>query len=517
MGPTRGRWASFAALVAGAAAFTALVSVPGKSDFTTLAVAGAAAIGCLAVAALSWTRYRAGRDPRDLFVAAAFAVLAVQGALFGVGWPLANDRLGFFGILSGDQVPEIARVGVRVNGATGAAGVYAWQVGWILACSLLVLGSPWEDRRGRAPVSPLTVLGGSIAMLGAADLLLLWLALRAAGGRFARTIAPVDLGILGWVFALTVTGLAVLAAARTWGARFGVRPSRAWLTVAYLLAASLAIVVALHPTPGTLFVQPGDLLGVVIPALVFVGLLIDQRTAASRQRRTTDRAEEVLGGRAEIASMIAHEVRGPAATVRGIAGTSLANYDRLSDDERREFLGMIEQESRRLMGTVDQMSLALKIDAGSLRLSLMPQDLEAVVRAGVEAVGAAEGRVDVDAEAEIVVSADRTRLAEVVRQLVDNAAKYSPPGQSIRVRTYREGRAAVVEIADRGSGIPAGEREHVFEKFPNWRPPGYEERPGTGLGLFICRGLIAEHSGEISVEGEPDGGTMLRVRLPAEG
>ena len=428
MGDARGRWGSFAVLVAGAAALTTLVSVLGNRDRATLAVAGAAATASLAVAALAWARYRAGRDPRDLFVSAAFAVLTVQAAIFAIGWPLANSQIGYFGSTVGDHVPEFYSPGLHLNGATGPAGVYAWQVGWILASSLLVLGSPWQDRRGRAAVRPLTVLGASALMLATADLLLLWLAYREPAGRLARGIAPVDLGILGWVFALTGAGLAVLAAARTWGARFGAGPSRPWLTVAYLLAAALAIAVALHPTPGTQFVQPADLLGLVIPALVFVGVLVDQRTESSRQRRTTDRAEEVLGGRAEIASMIAHEVRGPAATVRGIASTSLTHYDRLSDDERREFLGMIETESRRLMTTVDQMSLALKVDAGSLRFDLVPQDLDGIVRAGAEAVGAADGRIDVDAETGIMIPADRTRMIEVVRQLADNAVKYSPCG-----------------------------------------------------------------------------------------
>ena len=86
---------------------------------------------------------------------------------------------------------------------------------------------------------------------------------------------------------------------------------------------------------------------------VIVGFLAPQRSEASRARRATDRAQEIMGGRAEIAAMIAHEVRGPVSTVRGLAGTALSHYDRLDDDERRELLGLIEQESRRLLATVD--------------------------------------------------------------------------------------------------------------------------------------------------------------------
>ncbi len=77
--------------------------------------------------------------------------------------------------------------------------------------------------------------------------------------------------------------------------------------------------------------------------------------------------------------------------------------------------------------------------------------------------------------------------------------------------------SAVIEVTDEGPGIPAAQREEVFQRFTRWRPRGYEEQPGNGLGLFICRGLVAEHQGEMSVEDGPDGGTMLRVRLPLEG
>jgi signal transduction histidine kinase len=105
----------------------------------------------------------------------------------------------------------------------------------------------------------------------------------------------------------------------------------------------------------------------------------------------------------------------------------------------------------------------------------------------------------------------------VVRQLVSNAARYSPGGSPIEVSARRDGATGVIEVSDEGPGIPADMRERVFEKFPNWRPDGYVDQPGTGLGLFICRGIVAEHDGEIGVVDGPGGGTMLRVRIPVEG
>ena len=76
------------------------------------------------------------------------------------------------------------------------------------------------------------------------------------------------------------------------------------------------------------------------------------------------------------------------------------------------------------------------------------------------------------------------------------------------------GTDADLTVVDHGPGIPGDKREHVFTTFPNWRPAGFEEVQGTGLGLFISKALVAEHGGEISVEDAPGGGTMLRIRLP---
>jgi two-component system sensor histidine kinase KdpD len=324
-------------------------------------------------------------------------------------------------------------------------------------------------------------------------------------------------GILGWLMATGAVVLLIVAAWREWHTR---RAGGPYLSVALLLAVVYQVALLANFPAGYPAYQWADALMPLIPVIVFAGLLMEQRGEASRMRRATDRAQEVMGGRAEIASMIAHEVRGPVSTVRGIASTSLTHFDRLSDDERREFLEMIEQESGRLMATVDQMSLALKVDAGTLSYQPRPLALSEVVRAGVIAADVTDHPVEVDVQDELSVVADDRRLQEVVRQLVSNAARYSPEGAPIHVSVHHEtgahGDRAVIDVSDAGPGIPDDLRERVFEKFPNWRPMGYQDQPGTGLGLFICRGIVTEHGGDIRVVEGSGGGTMLRVRVPVE-
>ena len=251
--------------------------------------------------------------------------------------------------------------------------------------------------------------------------------------------------------------------------------------------------------------------------LLLLAASLMQRSDASRMRRETDRAEEIVEGRAEIASMVAHEVRGPVTTIRGIASTAATHYDGLDDAERREFFELIEQESRRLLAAVDQTSLALRVDARSLTYTMGLTDLAMAVRQGVEKAAVTNHPVHVVAEEGVELMGDRARIAQLVTQLVDNASKFSPPGSPITVRSVRDGDDALIEVDDRGPGIPVEQREVVFDRFVRWRPKGYEEQPGNGLGLFISRGLAAEHQGEISVEDGPGGGTMLRVRLPVGG
>jgi signal transduction histidine kinase len=258
-----------------------------------------------------------------------------------------------------------------------------------------------------------------------------------------------------------------------------------------------------------------------MPAVALIATLLavlsSQRTEAVRQRRASDRATQVMEGRAEIASIVAHDVRGPAGTIRSVAGSLRTSYQRLGDAERLEFVGMIEQESLRLLRVAEQMSLGLKTDAGTQPFTLVARDVEGPVLQGVHdaEVGSRDVRVDVDPGLQARV--DDRWLAEAVRQGIENAMKFSPPGSQIDVRGRGDDHTAVIEIEDRGPGIPEDMREAVFEKFCRWRPVGYEDRAGSGLGLFVVRSIAREHGGDAAVSPGASGGTILQIRVPLEG
>ena len=168
-----------------------------------------------------------------------------------------------------------------------------------------------------------------------------------------------------------------------------------------------------------------------------------------------------------------------------------------------------------MLGVVHQMSVALKVDARTLDLHPAGNELAAIVQLALSEAETRGHPVTVDDPQQVEAEVDIRWLAEAVRQGIDNAAAFSPAGSPIRVSLAgSDGGPVQIEIVDAGPGVPAERRDQVFERFARWRPPGYEDAPGSGLGLFICRGIVREHGGDATLADAPQGGTILRIRLP---
>lgn len=451
---------------------------------------------CLATGAVCFTRHRSTGDTHPLFVSAGLLAVAVQAVVFDQHWMLSDSYSPWEGL----TFPALG-----------------WFAAWLAAAAAFVLARPWWDRRGRKPLRAPLVLGGTLGALVVIDLILIVFRhslSRAKNVDLRRDSAFSLTSPLLWIVGGAAIALLLIAAWREWKAGGDVRSPHPWLAAAWTIAAAGQLVLLARPISYRPLLLPADALLPFAAALTLLAFLAPQRVEASRARRATDRAQEVMGGRAEIATMIAHEVRGPVTTIRGLAGTALAHYDRLGDPERREFLDLIEQESRRLLATVTQASTALKVDAATVHYDIRPQDLATVVREGADAVDHGAHPVTVDATEGLQVPLDRRWLAEAVRQLVDNAAKFSPAEASIQVTADADDHQVTIDVSDHGPGIPLEQRDAVFVKYGTWRPDGYEEVNGSGLGLFLVRGIVTAHGGNVTIDDAPGGGTMLRIRLP---
>jgi signal transduction histidine kinase len=501
-------------------AVAACVAVFALGAFLGSFALGSSAGIAAAVAALALVEYRGRRDPTVALVGAACGVYAILSITTGITADAlaasARDRM-----FASAQAPLLS---VETDGwydairAQVSIGVFGALPGLGGIAAALASVVPWRDRRGRRPLEPTRAIVAIAVPVAAAYAWLLVAKPIPPGSDVETVVGEIGRGRGAVrVLAAIVVAVALVAAGRMFARR-----RHGWLAgsaVAAALAASAGFV-STFASEETALKDGAFAVAASLPAvatgLLLIALLSAVRLETSRLRRSSDRAEEVLEGRAEIASMIAHEVRGPISTIKGLAATTSGSYDKLSDEERREFVGLIDDEAARLLDIVDKTSLALRIDAATLSFDPRRHDLADVVLDGIGGADVTGREVTTTLAAGLTAEVDRRWLAFAIRQGVDNAARFSPPGAPIDVTLRRERDAASIEIGDRGPGVPAERLEEVFGRFARWRPTGYEDRQGSGLGLFICRGILAEHAGDASLEARPEGGTMLRLTIPLD-
>jgi PAS domain S-box-containing protein len=221
--------------------------------------------------------------------------------------------------------------------------------------------------------------------------------------------------------------------------------------------------------------------------------------------------------KSDFVSTVSHELRAPLTSIYGFAETLLRRDILFAEEERQTFLGYIASEAQRLTSIVDTLLGVARLDAGDMQVELAPTDVSSVVTEVVTSAEQASANghrfvVDVPDEP-LAASADREKLRQVLANLVDNAVKFSPDGATVTVEARRAGGAVEVRVVDEGIGVPADERERIFRKFH--RAEGSARgRPGTGLGLFIARGLVDAMGGRIWVDSAEGQGSSFAFELP---
>ncbi|ANM30395.1 hypothetical protein ABI59_13660 [Acidobacteria bacterium Mor1] len=243
-----------------------------------------------------------------------------------------------------------------------------------------------------------------------------------------------------------------------------------------------------------------------------VGLLL----AAIAQLR---RERALAQMRAEFVSRVSHELRTPLTQIRLFAETLLLGRDR-NDEERQRSLEIIDQESRRLSLLVENVLQFSRGDRGAIRLAPERVDLAPMLREVIERfmpiARARRVTVAADLEDSVVCNADVDAMTQVVLNLLDNAVKYGPADQEVRLGAEIDGSHARIWVEDQGPGIPAAERERIWRR---WQRLPRDERSavaGSGIGLTLVRDLIALHGGRVSVEDGARGGARFVVELPRE-
>jgi len=243
-------------------------------------------------------------------------------------------------------------------------------------------------------------------------------------------------------------------------------------------------------------------------ALALERALLAEQGAVDKRRADEERLRNAL------LSSVSHDLRTPLGVITGAVSTALETPD-LPEPARRELLQSAQEEAQRLHRLVSNLLDITRLESGALDLQTEWMPLE-------EVVGAALNRRELALEAHRVrvalpedlplAAMDGVLMEQLLLNLLDNALKYSPPESPVDIKAWAAGKSLTLSIADQGPGIPAGEEERIFEKLA--RGQAASNRPGAGLGLAICKGIVTAHHGRIQAVNHPQGGAQFLVTLP---
>ena len=230
------------------------------------------------------------------------------------------------------------------------------------------------------------------------------------------------------------------------------------------------------------------------------------------------REYELAGLRADFISSISHELRTPLAQVRMFAETLLLGRVR-SDGERRRSLEIIDQEARRLTHLVENVLLFSRAERRVARLSPEPTELAGQVREAVEMFApialARKVTVATDLAENVVACVDRGALRQTLLNLLDNAVKYGPVGQTVTIRLDNGTGLARLAVEDQGPGVAPKERARIWQPFYRLQRDANSAIAGSGIGLAVVCELVAMHGGRAWVEDAPGGGARFVIEVPA--
>jgi len=223
----------------------------------------------------------------------------------------------------------------------------------------------------------------------------------------------------------------------------------------------------------------------------------------------------------EFVALVSHELRTPLTSILGYLELVLGGEVGDVNDEQQHFLAIVERNSQRLLRLVGDLLFVAQIEAGKLVLERDDVDLVALARECLEASRprAAEKAIELTllGEGPVGLQGDRTRLAQLLDNLVSNAIKFTGEGGRVAVGLASANGHRIVSVRDTGMGLSQDEVAHLFERFYRTEQATERAIPGTGLGLTITKAIVDAHRGSIAVESEEGKGTTFTVRLPVAG
>jgi len=248
--------------------------------------------------------------------------------------------------------------------------------------------------------------------------------------------------------------------------------------------------------------------------LVAIGL---ERARAHDLARQVEAARESEQLRTTLIDAMAHEFKTPLTSIKAATTALLASPDQ-PRESTAEMLTIADEEADHLRQLIDDAVEMARLDSTHIDVALQMSNLDQMVREVIASMrGEVQNRtVEVACDSQLpAIPIDRRLVKLALKQLIDNALKYSPPGTPVRVRAFADGGRVAVEVIDGGAGIPAAEQLRIFDRF--YRSPSVKQRiPGSGLGLSIAHSIMQAHNGVLKVSSRP-GETKFQMTFPVDG
>ena len=243
----------------------------------------------------------------------------------------------------------------------------------------------------------------------------------------------------------------------------------------------------------------------------------EMKELADSYNAMAEKIENFDRSRSQFVSNASHELKTPLATMK-ILLENLIYQPEMPKDLQVEFMQDMNHEIDRLTGIITDLLTLTQMDSQSTALTEEEVDFSGLTEETLHTLRAAAARagqqISDRIEPDVTLTGDRSKLGQIIYNLIDNAIKYTPEGGEIRVTLASEGRNAVLTVTDNGIGIPEDDQAHIFDRFYRVDKARSRATGGTGLGLSIVRQMVQLHGGEITVASAPEKGSVFTVTLP---
>ena len=265
-----------------------------------------------------------------------------------------------------------------------------------------------------------------------------------------------------------------------------------------------------------------DEAGNVSGIIVFSIDISDQKRAEEQIQHANQQLKQLVRFRTQFLNTTAHELRTPLTPIILQSHLLRESLWGAADTTQRRGFEILDRNVARLDRLVSDVLDAARLQAGRLQLQRRPMDMMRLASDAVETFHAVAQQARVSLELTpgdpVPMEGDASRLTQVVYNLLSNAIKFTPPGGNVIVDCQRQADSCLVNVRDTGIGIPASKASRLFEPFAQLHDTMEHTSPGTGLGLFVSRGIVEEHGGQIwCYSAGPNAGSVFSLRIPLAG